>query len=631
MKHIKTLFLCLSLLLPSCNNSSSGKIIFDLQGGSFLDEDFSTDYLVGKAGTPVTEEIPTPYKEGYYFVGWREKNSKGSYRVINKRLSNDGKSYYYYPYGSDTFYAYFEPVVTIKFNLMEGENGLLIPPKRDSENFIDNELKGYSSKKILSTDYLPSVDASSIHLNFEYWYSEYPFSVSKDENDTEHYFLDTTKEKGIYRFDQSFQKGSMEFLLDTTINLYAYYTSDPTITIHFNFDEMDDYSFQGKDTIEKELTTLMKERFQIDYNKAEEFYFANGRERRKRFRGFFLDENFMQPFAIDSPIYTQNIDIYLKWDDQVFLTFDFNGGTVNGQNSVINKDYYVSDTLPDSLLDSMTPINESARFLGYSLNGQDFQFGKDILKENTITLIAKYKFYPKLTLRYDYPASYEGTKQKDDVYYLKETTDFAIYLDDFKKELLDDSLYLSSIYLINDDGTKAELSSTKMTNKDTTISFCLNYLADVSVTTFFDGVEDDSYKTSFIALDNKVEEKDISKDNISKNGSLYLFDGIYFDNQLKDMAVFPFLTEFSREERIHYTLYRKMTKSILLSFIDENENPLFTLPVIPKSNISRYMETIQNKLNRNDFILKVEDKILDSTLPENDATVSVIWKKNNSL
>lgn len=625
MKHKKILFLCFSLLLPSCNNSSTGKIIFDLQGGSFLDEDFSTDHLIGEAGTPVKEEIPTPYKEGYYFVGWREKNSKGSYRVINKRLSNDGKSYYYYPYGSDTFYAYFEPLVTIKFNLMEGEKGVLIPPKRGSENFIDDELKGYASKKILSTDYLPKVDASSIHLNFEYWYSEYPFSISKDDNDTQHYFLDTSKEKGIYRFDQSFQKGSMEFLLDSAINLYAHYTSDPTITIHFNFDEMENYSFQAKEKITDELTALMEQRFQIDYSKEEEFYFADGKERRRRFRGFFLDEGFTQPFAIDSPIYTQDIDIYLKWDDQVFLLFDFNGGTVSGQNSVMNKDYYVSDTLPDSLLISMTPVNENARFLGYSLEGKDFEFEKDILSKNEITLVAKYQMYPKLTLKYDYPTSYSKPKQEDSTYYLKETTDFSSYLDNFKNELLDKTLYLSEIYTLNENQTKANLSSTKMTNKNITICFSLSYLANISISTFFDGIEDDAYKTSFIVSENKVEEKDISIDDIKKDDSFYLFDGIYFDKELKQPVLFPFSTEFSKEERINYTLYKKMTKSILLSFVNKEGNPLFTLPAIPKSNINRYLKTIQQKLGRDDFTLKVGEQILDSTLPESDATISVIW------
>ena len=99
--------LFLSTLLPACRAGVTGRIYFDLDGGVFTDESFSTEMLVGDAGTPVEIKIPDPVKEGYYFVGWREKNSDGSYRQISKKLTSDGTLSYFYPYGNDTFYAYF--------------------------------------------------------------------------------------------------------------------------------------------------------------------------------------------------------------------------------------------------------------------------------------------------------------------------------------------------------------------------------------------------------------------------------------------------------------------------------------------------------------------------------------------
>ena len=108
-------FIALSFL-SSCSQGLTGRIYFDLNGGVFLDNSFSTNYLSGQSGTPVKVNIPDPYKEGYYFVGWREKTKEGSYREINKRRAEDGSAYYYYPYGSDTFYAYFEPLLSQTIN-----------------------------------------------------------------------------------------------------------------------------------------------------------------------------------------------------------------------------------------------------------------------------------------------------------------------------------------------------------------------------------------------------------------------------------------------------------------------------------------------------------------------------------
>ena len=113
MKRIPVaLTILFSLSLISCGKAK-GRINFVLNGGSFVSPAFSTEYLEGTAGERIEVEIPDCKKEGYFFVGWMEKDKNGKYRAIDKRISDDGKdSYYFYPYGSTTLYAYFEPLVS---------------------------------------------------------------------------------------------------------------------------------------------------------------------------------------------------------------------------------------------------------------------------------------------------------------------------------------------------------------------------------------------------------------------------------------------------------------------------------------------------------------------------------------
>lgn len=636
MTH-KSKFLKFSLItsffLPSCAYSQNGKIIFNLEGGSFLDESFSTKSLTGQAGTPVKIDIPNPYKEGYFFVGWREKDKNGSYRTINKILSDDGKSYYYYPYGSDTFYAYFEPLVTITFDLTEGkESGKLVSPKYESENFNGTTLNGYSSKVIYSNDYLPSADASEMHLNFSYWYSIYPLKKETDSNNVDHYLLDTSKELGEYKFTEQFLEDRMQFLLDSSLTLYAKWDSDPTITIHFNIDGMDDYSFQEKNNISTSLTSIMKEKFGFDYSIESSEYIYIDENKRKRFDGFYQDAKLTQPFFIDSSIYTKDIDIYLAWSNAITITLDYNGGNLDNESSHIIEGYYEHDVLPSSILKDHIPNKINSTFKEYTFNNESFVFEKTKLIGNDMVLYAQYSDYPKLTLSYDYPISYSKEKQSNVIYYIKENEDISTYLSAFKDAMLDDSLVTDSFYKLDSNSKKINLTSTTIPDKDVTIYLSLDYKAKVNILTYTN--ETGIYKLnenidtlSSLTTNGKIDLNNYKniQDDVLIDSDIYIFDGIYTSSSFNEEVQFPYHLESSHIMQNEISFIRKMTKAIILTFVDENQNYLGSLNVIPSSHLSDYQAKIQTLIGNSYKSLKIGDEILSDILPSSDETVTVVF------
>ena len=157
----------LSLSLFSCNNQSfSGTIVFDLNEGTFPSS-FNKTSLVGKPGDRIDASIiPDPTREGYEFVGWRTLVGD-HYENISFQIGEDGKEYTWYPYGTATWYAYFEPQVQIHFDLTDGtseRNASLVAPVRGAESFdsANGLLNGYTSKVIPSTEYLPTATCSRV-------------------------------------------------------------------------------------------------------------------------------------------------------------------------------------------------------------------------------------------------------------------------------------------------------------------------------------------------------------------------------------------------------------------------------------------------------------------------------------
>jgi hypothetical protein len=640
MKRIFQWAVVLSLsggLLASCNNSYTGKIIFSLEGGEFLDKSFSTNYLVGQAGTAVTQEIPTPYKEGYFFVGWREKKKDGSYRVISKVLSDDGNSYYYYPYGTDTFYAYFEPLVTIDFDLGDWKDkATIIAPVSQKENFSGHTLNGYATKSIPSVDYLPTVDTTGLHTNFEYWYTLYPLTSKTNENSTTHYMLDTSKDEGIYRFDKGSFKDSMEFLLDTNITLYAYYQDDPTITLHYNMNGMDDYSFQGKDNIKKELKADMSEKFGFDYSSDAENYYYSTNEAEYRFEGFFLDSGFTQKFALDSTIYLKDIDLYLKWSRKIKITLDYGQGSVNGQNTEINSSYYAGDLLGEEFQKSHIPTKENGIFRYYTLNGKKFDFRSDRLPDDDITLVAVYDDDPILTLSMDYPTAYTGsTKISDLQTYLKPNSDLSSLLSYYQNMIQDESLTTKYFYTKDSNMNQIPFYGSKMPDEDLTLYLRIDYTPSLVVKTIcMDesnaiSKENDTEISCYFdssSLTPSLSQTDIPSltDNLTVDSDTYLYDGCFTSATLEEEVIFPLCLETSHIMMNSLTIYRKMAKSITLTFYNDGETtPLGTLKVLPGRNISKYQTEIKNLIG-NYTELKLDGKILSTILPSVDSNVYVL-------
>lgn len=585
----------------SCGKKMTGRITFELNGGSFPDS-FGTNYIEGESGTAILTEIPDPSKDGYYFVGWREKAKDGSYRIINKRTDKDGKSYYFYPYVNDTFYAYFEPLSTITFDLTIGEDvASLVAPKVDSSSFQDGKLNGYASKKLLSLDYLPTVSvAVGGHLTFDSWYTKYPLKGVTDENGQKHYSLDTEGELGEYEFDRSFGTDNMSFPIsdDNNFVLYAKWTVDPTITVHYNLDGVEDSVFQGRNNISSVLISEMMEKTGINLDAENQDYFYTA-DKKKRFKGFYLDSELKSRFNLTSTIADANVDLYVGWDVQVTVTLDYNGGECNGKDSEVFADeYYFGDILGDNFFENHIPTAYEKDFVSYQLDDAEFNIAKDSLPSHDITLVAVYDEYPTLKLHYDYPDGYTGTKLSDSESKIKSGSDISSLLHDFTAACTDSELTVIDFYKL-EGTTKKDLSSKYMPETDTDIYLQLNYRPYVefevylNVTADYEKQEDFSQK--LYISDGDIIDMTYLEDRteaIVKDGETYLFDGYYSDETFASEVLFPISFSSSHEKVNSRTLYQKMTKAIDVSFVEKSSGELIgTVKVLPDSKISDSKET----------------------------------------
>ncbi len=403
--------------LYSCNQYLTGTIYFELNGGSFP-ESFGVTSLTGKAGDKIEVDIPDPTYDGYYFVGWYEKDANDEYRAIHTYLDDDGTEYYPYPYGNDTWYAYFEPLSTISFDLTEGagRNGTLIAPSLSSSDFDGNVLNGYVTKSIPSESYLPT--ASADYLYFDYWYTKYPLVSSEDENGMTHYTYDTTAEEGEYEFSLQFGTDGMSFPDIDGMTLYAAWTEYPTVTVHMGLDELDDFSFQIGigESVEDELVSSFYAATGLDLTaEGNKCYPLATKEH--RFGGFFLDEEYTQTFALEAEVFDQDIDLYVKWDLHINVILDYNGGELNGESShEFYLEYYTGDYLGYELYNDYKPAKEYATFQYYTdLAGNEFNFENDALfyptiEGNTLYLVASYNEFPTVEISFQWPDGYSQDK-----------------------------------------------------------------------------------------------------------------------------------------------------------------------------------------------------------------------------
>lgn len=638
-----------SMFLPlfSCGSHLYGKINFELNGGSFKDTSFSTTYLEGPSGTPVLVDIPDPVKEGYYFVGWREKAKDGSYRTINKRLGEDGKSYYYYPYVEDTFYAYFEPLVTIRFDLTKGsdKNATLVAPLLDAASFDADTgmLNGYASKQISSVDYLPTASAEGQHLTFNYWYTEYPLISQVDENMQKHYSLDTNGTKGEYRFDRSFGTDYMSFPITTgnDFTLYASWSEDPTITVHYNVPGINNSVFQAKDNISAELTELMKSTLGIDYSivDTKKYYYKNEDGTVDlRFAGFYTDPAFKEQFSLSSPIYDLDFDVYLKWEESIDVTLDYD----NGNPSEVIKGYYENDVLGLEFLKNHTPTKANASFVSYQLDGADFNFERQPLPNHDITLKAVYDDYPFLILKYDYPSSYTDLKLEDKKIALEPTTELASKLSSFKDDVINDAktaehhLECGSFYVL-DGMIHTSMIFERMPDEDLTVYLEINYKSEINFKTYANvssGYEVQAVKIDPIYYGVSDPSVTLSSlpaavfDSLTIGTDKYLLDDLYTDEALTSVAIFPLAQSPSHINPSIFTLYRKMTKSIQLRFVEAaGSTTIDYMDVIPGKSLATYSSELTALLGSYTRLYIIDggtERTLSTIMPTSSMDVYVV-------
>ncbi len=490
----------------SCNQYVTGTIYFELNGGSFP-ESFGVTYLTGKAGEKIEVDIPDPTYDGYYFVGWYEKNSDGEYRAIHTYLDDDGKEYYPYPYGTDTWYAYFEPLSTISFDLTEGaeRNGQLIAPSLSASDFDGTYLNGYVTKSIPSESYLPTATAD--YLYFDYWYTEYPLVAQDDENGITHYTYDTTQEKGEYEFATQFGTAGMSFPDIDGLTLYAAWTEYPTVRVHTGLDAIPDFSFQLGigESVGDYLIDLFEENTGLDLN-AEGYKYYPSDTQENRFAGFYLDSGYTQSFGLETEIYTEDIDLYVKWDQLIDVYLDYNGGTLDGETyHEFAGTYYTGDKLGYELYNNYKPEKEYATFQYYAVdygteNQSAFNFENDELyapaEGKTLYLTAVYEDYPTTTVTLVWPTGYSEDKQAafhtqyQDQYasVIRQAggTDISEFFATMDADIQEfDSTICVSNYLVTYDGgtTWTNHVQKTMPDEDCEVQVIISYKMQVHVTT----------------------------------------------------------------------------------------------------------------------------------------------------
>lgn len=650
-KIVLTALLSFSLFpLASCTSHNKGRIIFNLNGGEFPGQDFSASYLEGDAGTRVEIEIPDPVKKGYYFVGWRELSNDGKYREINLRYDDEGEGYYVYPYGQDTFYAYFEPLATISFDL--GEEAIkkgaeLVAPKRENSGFDEKTslLNGYLKKPILSTEYLPT--AILENATFDYWYTEYPLvSTSKIVDGAEIYYfvLDTSTEKGIYPFNTGFGSSSMEFPQaenEETFTLYAHWTSDPLATIEYNLPDVPLASFYFTDNFAERLLHEASLVIDPDFavvGKDSYYYRKNGCD--KRFAGFFLDKEFKFPYYLTSPNPITDISIYYKWQERFDIRIDLDNGAplVVCTDCLYEGDSANMDDRVESAID--LAVREDAIFRCYQLTAtsEDLDLTRPIEREDLTFENGKYyldlkaSYTDKLEYQfvYDFPSgATESLPTKK--YYFEEGQKIERSLEEVVAELENvenPQMYsFKGMYTLNV-GRKETFDSKIATGGDKTIYLEIDFVGSLIVEDILTlGLE------SVNRYETYVPEKLVDEDMICQNTpsshqkgtATYLFDGYYGDASLTEEIFLPISIEHSHTDRNIRHIYRKFAKSALLTFKKVGSEDQ-TMLVLEGRALSDYKEKIEELLGVSiaHLYLDQEGKIPFISLSGEDQTIYVL-------
>lgn len=563
-------------LLSSCQSTQMGtiKLVFD-SNVSFVDSTYNSKELKGPSGTKIENGLPDVKQDGYYFVGWREKDSKGNYRAISKlKDENSDSSYYYYPYGTDVLYPYFEKEVKITFDI--GSNATLVAPATSTTGYDEGyvNFKGYTNKSISSTNLLPT--AKKEHSKFQYWYTTKKIiKENNEEGGGYHYTIDQSSANGIYQFDLAFGTDNMKFL-DSDFTLHAYWDDDPYVTINFGLDGVSDYRFQAYDEfIGDKIKEGIKSTLGVDYTDDGLFY------KTKKLAGLYLDKDYKKSTQLNIKVTSnEDITLYMRWVDKISVRLDFNGGTFNGNEDAFLDGYYIEDTISKDVLDGYVPVKENATFTGWKLDGKQFIAGQTKLESDNIVLKAIYDDNPALSISYIYPLGYEGSLTGTVTHEIKVGQDFTSYITDMMDaSLLEEGERFLGVYQATNSTQDSSLlskdfvpvTSYLMPHDKATYYISIGVDESVTMKNVIDGVVSEGTTKRFSNSD--TVSLSAFMDNPEADDGAKIFDGVYSNIACTDKinadrnGTTYALTD--REHKYYHsgsTIYRKMTTGVLLSF-----------------------------------------------------------------
>lgn len=572
-KFLLIISLFLSFINTSCQQNTKGRVYFNLDGGNFSDPNFSVEYIEGISNTPIKLDIPEPIKEGYTFVGWKEKLENGTYKDVRKILYDDGNAYYFYPYGNSTLYAYYEPLMSIVFHLeTENNEGELIKPVLGNY-FYEDRLNGYTNLSINSLDYLPT--AKSQYKTFEYWYLKKPLIKEETETSTR-YVVDDLQDEGEYRFDTQFNLDTMAFPYSESkkIDLYAKWSDYPIITVNFSFTNIPVYQFQAKnENIQSYLNDAVNERLNLDFSLTGPFYYYK-EDDVYRFAGYYLDASYKNQFLVSSSIIDKDLTIYLKWEKRVKVTLNYNGGNVD--NKLIDELYfYQNDILSDEILSRYVPKKENSEFSYFTLN--DKKYDSSIPLSDDIELIAVYDDYLELFLSYVYPFDVEECLD-DEHYFLKRNTDISSYLEEFKNKFINDDknnlLTVDDFYLIDESNNKITLNN-YFIEGIMQVYLRIVYKQKINVHLYTSDKNHLSSSVHYLSKNEVINSDSYNlNNNYNQGDKVYIPSSYYYDSDFQRELKFPIVSQLKETDDNEMSIYIKMEEGIKLNFYDENNNPL---------------------------------------------------------
>lgn len=593
-KFLLIISLFLSFINTSCQQNTKGRVYFNLDGGSFSDANFSVEYIEGISNTPIKLDIPEPVREGYTFVGWKERLENGTYKDVRKILYDDGNAYYFYPYGNSTLYAYYEPLMSIVFHLeTENEQGELIRPVLGNY-FFEDRLNGYTNLSINSLDYLPT--ARSPYKTFEYWYLKKP--LIKEETETSsRYVIDQLQEEGEYRFDAQFNLDTMAFPYseNKVIDLYAKWSDYPTITVNFSFTNIPVYQFKAKnENIQSYLNEAVNERLHLDFSSTGPFYY-NREDNVYRFAGYYLDASYKNQFLVSSSIIDQDLTIYLKWEKMVIVTLNYNGGNVNNK---LTDDlfFFQNDILSDDILSKYVPKKENGEFSCFTLDNK--KYDSSIPLSDDIELIAVYDNYLELFLRYVYPFDVEASLD-DEHYFLKRNTDISSYLDEFKNKFLNDDstslLTVDEFFLIDDNGNRITLNN-YFIEGIMQVYLKIVYKQKINVHLYTSDKNLLSSSVYYLSKNETIYSYSYNlNNNFNQGDKVYIPSSYYYDKDFQRELNFPIVSQLKDTDNNETSIFIKMEEGIKLNFYDVNNNPLNYF------DNQNYLYVIKNSLISDEF------------------------------